>query len=47
MDVVTLRQVLVLRDEKGVGEGQIERVMELRAGVVGKLGRRGVVGVTG
>ncbi|KAG9237466.1 hypothetical protein BJ875DRAFT_519888 [Amylocarpus encephaloides] len=44
LDVGTLRQVLILRD-KGMGEGDIERALELKGGVVGRLGRRGVVGV--
>jgi hypothetical protein len=42
LDVVTLRQVLVLRD-KGVEEGEIERRLELREGTVGRLGGKGVV----
>jgi trehalose-6-phosphatase len=46
VDVVTLRQVLVLR-ERGVEEGEIERSLGLGRGVVGRLGRRGVVGVGG
>ncbi|KAL2076015.1 hypothetical protein VTL71DRAFT_958 [Oculimacula yallundae] len=45
LDVLTLRQILVLRDEKGVNEGEIERELGLRRGVVGRLGRKGVVGV--
>jgi hypothetical protein len=45
LDVVTLRKVLELRDEKGVDGGEIERRLELRKGVVRRLGRRGVVGV--
>jgi hypothetical protein len=45
LDVVTLRQVLVLRDEKGLKGGEIERMLGLRSGVVGQLGRRGVVGL--
>jgi hypothetical protein len=44
LDVVTLRQVLVMR-ERGVEEGEIERKLGLGRGVVGKLGRRDVVGV--
>lgn len=44
LDVVTLRRVLVMRDEKGMGAGEIERVMGLAGGVVGRLGGRGVVG---
>jgi hypothetical protein len=46
LDVVTIRKVLELRDEKGVDGGDIERRLELRKGVVQRLGRRGVVGVT-
>jgi hypothetical protein len=46
LDVVTLRQVLVLR-ESGVEGGEIERSLGLGKGVVGRLGRRGVVGVGG
>ena len=44
VDVITLRQVLVLRD-KGVSDEQIESQFGLGDGVVGSLGRRGVVGV--
>jgi hypothetical protein len=46
LDVVTLRQVLVLRDEKGLENGEIERRLGLKNGVVGRLGRGGVVGVS-
>lgn len=44
MDVVTLRQVLVLRD-KGVADERIESQFGLGEGVVARLGRKGVVGV--
>jgi len=47
LDVVTLRQVLMLRDEKGVSEGEIEKKLELKKGTVGKLGGKGVVGIAG
>lgn len=47
LDVVTIRQVLILRDEKGVGGPEIERRFGLGEGVVGRLGGRGVVGDTG
>ena len=47
VDVVTLRQVLVLRDEKGLEGAEIERKLGLKRGIVGLLGRRGVVGVGG
>ena len=43
MDVVTIRQILVLRDEKGLEDGEIERTLGLKRGVVERLGRRGVV----
>lgn len=46
LDVVTLRQVLVLR-ERGVEEEEIERRLELKGGTVGRLGGRGVVCATG
>ncbi|KAI9879491.1 MAG: hypothetical protein M1830_008367 [Pleopsidium flavum] len=46
LDVVSLRQVLMLRDEKGLEAGEIERRLGLRGGVVGRLGRRGIVGDT-
>lgn len=43
----SIRKLLVLRDERGVSDMEIERVMGLREGVVGGLGGRGVVGVCG
>lgn len=43
LDVITIRQVLLLRDERGVSPGEIEKQLGLRRGVVGRLGRRGVV----
>jgi hypothetical protein len=46
LDVVTIRKVLEMREE-GVEGGDIEKRLELRRGVVGRLGRRGVVGVPG
>lgn len=46
LDVVTLRKILEMR-EQGVEGGEIERRLELRRGVVGRLGARGVVGVAG
>ena len=46
LDVVTLRQVLVLRDERGMSAGEIEEALGLKKGVVGMLGGKGrVVGV--
>jgi hypothetical protein len=42
LDVVTIRQVLMMRDEQGKGAEEIERTLGLRKGVVGKLGPRGL-----
>ena len=42
--MVLIRQVLMLRDDRGVGEEEIERRLGLRKGVVGRLGPKGVVG---
>lgn len=42
MDVVTLRQVLVLRDARGLSGEEIERKMELKKGTVDRLGTAGV-----
>ena len=46
LDVITIRQVLMLRDEKGLAEGEIEKRLGLMKGVVGRLGPKGVVGDT-
>ncbi|KAK0642600.1 hypothetical protein DIS24_g8896 [Lasiodiplodia hormozganensis] len=44
LDVVELRKVLVLRDQRGGRPaGEIERQLGLREGVVGRLGPKGVV----
>lgn len=40
-----IRQVLALRDREGLGAEVIEKRLGLKAGVVGRLGGRGVVGV--
>lgn len=44
LDVVTIRQILMLRDEKGLGTREIESKLGLAKGLVEKLGGRGVVG---
>jgi len=43
LDAITIRQILVLRDEKGVDARQIEETLGLKEGVVRRLGRKGVV----
>lgn len=47
LDVLTIRQVLSMRDRQGLLDGEIERVLRLKGGVVGRLGGRGVVGEVG
>ncbi len=44
LDVSTIRQLLVLRDEKGMGGEEIEKRLGLAQGVVARLGPNGVVG---
>jgi len=43
LDVITIRQVLTMRDELGIEEGEIERRLGLNRGVVKMLGPRGMV----
>ncbi|KAI9817375.1 MAG: hypothetical protein M1832_004682 [Thelocarpon impressellum] len=43
LDVFLLRQILVLRDEKGVAAEEIERRLGLQRGVLDRLGPKGVV----
>ncbi|KAL8767309.1 MAG: hypothetical protein Q9209_006147 [Squamulea sp. 1 TL-2023] len=47
LDVVKIREVLAMRDGKGMSEREIEERLGLRRGVVEKLGRRGVVSEAG
>lgn len=44
LDVSTIRQMIILRDEKGMGEGEIEKNLGLGAGMVKALGPKGIVG---
>ena len=43
LGVVTIRQVLKMRDELGEEEGIIEKQLGLRSGLVRRLGPKGVV----
>ncbi|KAL4899744.1 hypothetical protein BDW74DRAFT_107199 [Aspergillus multicolor] len=46
LDAFTIRQVLAMRDRQGMSEEEIERVLRLKRGVVGRMGGvRGVFGV--
>ncbi|KAI4111594.1 MAG: hypothetical protein LQ339_000465 [Xanthoria mediterranea] len=47
LDVGSIREVLAMRDGRGMREGEIEGLLGLRRGVVGRLGQRGVVGEAG
>jgi len=44
LDVVLIRQALMLRDEKGLGDKEVEKRLELKSGVMARLGRKGIVG---
>jgi len=46
LDVSELRNILLLRDEKGLAALEIEGRMGLKAGVVQRLGDKGVVGLS-
>lgn len=45
LDVYTIRQMMVMRDEKGNSAGQIEKALGLRQGSVERLGPKGVYGL--
>lgn len=45
LDVYTIRQMLVMRDERGAKAGSIENALGLRAGTVTRLGANGVLGL--
>ncbi|KAL9583066.1 MAG: hypothetical protein Q9212_002925 [Teloschistes hypoglaucus] len=47
LDVVKIREVLMMRDEKRIPEAEIEKRLGLSKGMVGRLGKRGVVGEAG
>jgi len=43
LDVLVIRQIIQMRDMQGLSEDEIEDRLELRKGVVARLGRKGVV----
>lgn len=47
LDVMTIRQILMFRDEKKMSNADIENKLGLAAGTVKKLGRKGIVGEAG
>ena len=46
LDVMTIRQILMLRDEKAVEAAEIEKKLGLKSGIVARLGAKGIVGDT-
>ncbi|WEW59524.1 hypothetical protein PRK78_004998 [Emydomyces testavorans] len=44
LDVVTIKQILAMRDREGIRPEEIERHFRLKAGVVERLGAKGIVG---
>ena len=46
LDVSTIRQLILMRDEKRMGGEEIEKSLGLAKGVVGRLGPSGVIGDT-
>ena len=44
LDISTIRELILLRDEKGMGGADIEKKLGLAHGVVGRLGPSGVIG---
>ncbi|KAL8807875.1 MAG: hypothetical protein Q9223_001926 [Gallowayella weberi] len=47
LDVVKIKEVLTLRDGRGMPEAEIEERLGLRKGVVGRLGAKGVLSEAG
>lgn len=43
LDALTIRQALAMRDRQGLPNGEIEKLLRLKAGVVDRLGKKGVV----
>ncbi|KAI1932236.1 hypothetical protein LOZ66_002166 [Ophidiomyces ophidiicola] len=44
LDVVTIKNIVTMRDREGLSPAQIEKYLRLKAGVVERLGKKGVVG---
>ncbi|GFF54064.1 conserved hypothetical protein [Aspergillus lentulus] len=47
VDAWTIRQALTMRDRQGLSLGEIEGMLRLKKGVLGRLGAKGVVGEVG
>jgi hypothetical protein len=47
VDAFTIRQALTMRDRQGLSPGEIEGMLKLKKGALGRLGVKGVVGEVG
>jgi len=47
IDVMTVRQALAMRDQKGMQADEIEERLNLKPGLMAKLGDRGIVSEAG
>lgn len=43
LDVMTVRQILMMRDEKKMADADIEQKLNLASGIVKRLGNKGVI----
>ncbi|KAF7597274.1 hypothetical protein BBP40_008116 [Aspergillus hancockii] len=47
LDALTIRQALSMRDRQGMPLGQIERLLQMKKGVMDRLGKKGIVSEVG
>ncbi|BDD64006.1 hypothetical protein MPDQ_005028 [Monascus purpureus] len=47
LDALTIRQALSMRDRQGLSDGEIEGLLRLKKGVLGRLGKKGVFSEVG
>lgn len=43
LDSLTIHQALTMRDQQGMPSREIERMLRLKQGTIGKLGKNGIV----
>lgn len=43
LDALTIQQALSMRDQQGLPNGEIERLLRLKPGVMDRLGKEGLV----
>lgn len=44
VDSTTIRQIIAMRDDRGMSSDQIEKLLELKKGTVERLGPKGLIG---